>query len=469
MGIQIKKYRATSLQKAIEEVRSELGDDAIILQTETIKDSKSLLGRTMVEVTAALDRKDTIRFHATVGEDGAERTPSKAAPKAAAEKTPWWKVMLPGQRTIVAQGDGAQKTAVAAKVKAIAASTSIQGSTSSSESMNQLYAIKTFVEPLQKELEILKAKMASPAATAKPTGRKRLQDPLEIEVQQLRSELNSYILEKRYENLNLPSFYRQLVSFWSAKGMSGRQILSFLKELETSGMNFSDQEGMNQLSTALSGTIQEGSVFEKTGPRIVALVGATGVGKTTTLAKMGAYEKIRLKKSISFISLDDYKIGGADQMQHYSRILECPFTRFRKDMSLEEQIAVQNVDTVFIDTFGIAPKDKSKMDDLKTLLNFTSPELASRLEIHLVVPVGVAPKDIQQILESFEPLNPRFLLFTKWDETENWGGMLSAILESKKPVSLVTFGQNVPDDMSIFSKSKFISTVTSMESTENLN
>lgn len=464
MGIQIKKFRAATLQKAIEEVRNELGDDAVILQTETVKDPKmGLLGRTLVEVTAAIDRQDTIRFHATVDEGPQERAQANTSTDSSKS---WWKNLLPSKKSTlpplpkVAQPS---KPVGASSAKAPAARASADLKSPLADSMSQMYAIKTFVEPLQKEIDALKTKLQP---TNKSTKRK-IVDPLELEVQALRSDLSHYLLENRYKHLSLSEPYRQLVHFWKSKGMSGRQILGFLKTLEDAEGNFpNDGADISSLADALQTSVREALVFQKAEPRVVVLVGATGVGKTTTLAKMGAYEKIHLKRKIAFISVDDYKIGGADQMQNYGRILEAPFIRSRKDMSLEEQIDLLHADTVYVDTFGISPADTDRIENLKAMLEFKNPENVKRLEIHLVVPVGVAPNDVEHLLSGFAPLHPQYLLFTKWDETENWGGMLSAILESKKPVSLICHGQNVPDDMSVFSSRKFISTVTAVDDAE---
>lgn len=150
-------------------------------------------------------------------------------------------------------------------------------------------------------------------------------------------------------------------------------------------------------------------------------------------------------------------------MGHYARILEVPFVKFRPDVSLEELVKLQNADTIFIDTFGIAPRDHEKLERLQKMLNFNDVELTERLEIHLTIPVGIQANDIKTLLESFALLSPNYLLFTKWDETENWGGMLSAILQSKKAVSLITHGQDVPDDIALFSSQSFIQTVTAFE------
>lgn len=470
MGIQIKKFRAPTLQEAIELVRNELGDDAIILQTENVKENRGVLSRSVVEVTAAMDRKDPIRFHATVDEGAHERS---AVAKDESKKH-WWNVLLPKkaeppqanvktnappQKTAPSAGVGAYQKNMASGASAAAAS-----SPAKPEALNQMYAIKTFVEPLQKEIENLKQKVEEKPSTTSSVmntpKKKKVFDPLEGELKQLRAELNTFILEKRYDHLHLNPYFKKLMHFWQSKGVPGKMILNFFKEMETHSEGFgSEVAAPDQVQQALNEAIHEANVFAPARKRIVVLVGPTGVGKTTTIAKMAAYEKIKLKRSVCLISLDDFKIGGSDQLHHYARILEVPFVRSRPDVSLEEIISVQDADTIFVDTFGISPKDEQRLESLQRILQFENQELVERIETHLVVPVGIAPKDTHQMIQAFNALKPQYLLFTKWDETENWGGMLSTILESRKPVSLICHGQSVPDDMEVFSKNQFLEAI----------
>lgn len=485
MGIQIKKFQAPTLQQAVEQVRQEMGDNAVILQTEQIKLTGKLgiFGSKGVEVTAAIDRKEMpARFHATV--DEAETAVADEKPGTLIKKG--FKGLLGGTSSkmknqrmtpldqVLSSTVSAEdmKKAVAAKAakastasaKATETPASNTGGTTGlldQNSVNQYYAVKTFVEPLQKELDALKAKLFK---TETPAPKKKIKDPLEAEVQSLRQELQGFITEKRFENLKLPTYYRSLMRFWTERGMSNTQILSFFHEMEKFGENFdgsaTDQVAAEALSQALGSSIREANVLEKQQKRIVVLVGPTGVGKTTSIVKMAAFEKLKMKRRVAFLTVDDYKVGAIDQLHHYARILEVPFSKVRNDMSLEDQIKHIHADTIFIDTFGVSSKDADRIEALKRLISFKDAELASRIEIHLVLPVGIATTDVSNSLAQFAQLNPHFLLFTKWDETDNWGGMLSTILESKKPVSFICHGQSVPDDMALFSKQSFIETVT---------
>ncbi len=474
MGIQIKKFQASTLQKAIEQIRSELGDGAIILQTEPIRNRTGLFTRGGVEVTAAIDRKELApRFHAAIAPQEDER---KATENSEKQRT-WFSFgkkskATPAKKSATTPAANPVKPVSPPPARTFAPTSPVENSSSTASSVNQLYAVKTFIEPLQKEVESLKAKLektttSSPLAKAP---KKRIKDPLEDEVQQLRRELNEFINERRYESVKLPPYFRVLMNFWMDRGMPSRHIYNFFQQMEKWGAAFTEEtpsdRAAHALNSALVGNISEANVFQRQDKRIVVLVGPTGVGKTTTIAKMAAYEKLKLKRSVSLLTVDDYKIGGTDQLAHYARILEVPFSKSRRDLSLEEQCQIQSADTIFIDTFGISALDTTRLELLRSSLQFKDPELLKRLEIHLVLPVGIHPADVPNVLKSFTELRPGFLLFTKWDETQNWGGMLWTILSSRKPVSFICNGQSVPDDISLFSKQSFIETVTAFTGEE---
>jgi len=327
--------------------------------------------------------------------------------------------------------------------------------------LSQIYAVRTYIDPLKNEINELKAQMSK---SEKP--KKRFKDPLEEEVQKLREELKDFIQEKKFETADIPACFRRLTNFWKEKGVSEKQVNQMILQMEEWNKPLSSESPENEVIQALNqilmGSIREANVFGRDERRIVVLVGPTGVGKTTTIAKMAAYEKLKLKRSVAMITVDDYKIGGTDQLAHYARILEVPFLKSRSDMTLEDQCRLQSAKTIYVDTFGLSSRDEERLATLKEMLNFKDPRLAAAVEVHLVLPVGVSTGDLKMIMDFYSQLNPKFLAFTKWDETENWGGMLSAILMSKKPVSFISYGQNVPDDFALFSREKFIETVTAV-------
>lgn len=470
MGMQMKKFQAPTLQKAIERIRQELGDGAVILQAEPITSGK--FGRNGVEVTAAIDRKELPpRFSAKISTSSDERDLVARSTLGTTSKGDWkkfFKTPFKSQKenksfTSKTTQPQSSQSRVDEFVKEATGKTSIESSrlSSNESSMSQMMAMQTYLDPLKKELEDLRSSVTN-AEKAK-TGRQPSGAYLESELSSLKATLNSYIQDRKYETTELSAEVRRLVQFWQDKGMSNQQIYHFLSQLEKEGVDLVSAGSQDQFKPLLEKKICGANSIQSPKPRIVTLIGPTGVGKTTTIAKLAAYEKLKLHRKVALVTIDDFKIGGADQLGHYARILEIPFIKTRQDYTLEEQIAHLDVDTIFIDTFGCSSKDDAKIQRLRKHLNFKDPVISSRQEIHLALPVGISPKDVDSQLEAFSRIDPSFLLFTKWDETENWGGMLATILQSQRPVSYVGNGQDVPDDLAIFSSESFIETVTGIE------
>jgi|GEM_PF-4486170 len=463
MGMQIKKFQAPSLQKAIETIRDELGDGAIILQADRIKGS-GLLARNAVEVTAAIDRKEVPpRFEATVAKKDDERKFL-----AGKETHSSWKKMfrMPWQKQKNIEFPKVEeKKEVRKKIEKVVkqAVEKKDQSEPAHASAGQMYAIKSFIEPLKKEIEDLKNDMNSEKEKPAVQVRAPSNAIIETELQDLKKTIRNYIDEQHYEKSDLPVNLRMLFNFWKEKGMSTCQIYSFFHHLESEGLILDDSASENMIKPLLKRNISDAKTLESPKPRIVVLVGPTGVGKTTTIAKLAAFEKLKLGRKVALVTIDDYKIGGTDQLNHYARILDVPFMKSRSDLSLEEQCSHIDVDTLFIDTFGVSPKDDQKIMALKKALHLRNPVLNARQEIHLALPVGISTGDVEPYLAGFSRLHPNYLLFTKWDETENWGGMLATILSSQRPVSFVGNGQEVPDDLAVFSSDRFIEMVTSTQ------
>lgn len=449
MGMQIKKFQASSLQKALEQIRAELGDGAIVLQADPIK--TGLFGRHGVEVTAAIDRKTMpARFEIQVDDEPSDSAsqPSKKS------KNKSWSSLFKGKSE---KSDEKKNESADTKTNQIKNFVSQAVQTEKREEApgrGQLFAMKTFVDPLKEEIQQLKQQMKQ----ERPKTQERIPSSsyLESEIQDLKNAFKDFVIEQKLQDSELPAELKRLEVFWRDHGVTTKQIARFFSQLKEENRQFDDEF----LKSALQSKVKDSKVFESRAKKIKILVGPTGVGKTTTIAKLAAFEKLKLKRSVSLITIDDFKIGGTDQLGHYARILEAPFVKCRSDVSLEDQIKSVEADTIFIDTFGVSPKDDAKILKLRKALQLKDPELIARQELHLALPAGLASGDVDLFVESFSRMNPHYLLFTKWDETENWGGMLAAIMTSERPVSFVGHGQEVPDDISVFNSEQFIQTVT---------
>jgi len=177
--------------------------------------------------------------------------------------------------------------------------------------------------------------------------------------------------------------------------------------------------------------------------RVVVLVGPTGVGKTTTLAKMAVAETFQNGKKIALITLNDHRIAATAQMEAYGNILKVPVAVVSNRKELKECLRrFRDKELILIDTPGISHNDIYGINELKSLL-----EVGDSLEIHLLVAAGTRGRDFESIFKKFGVLPVDWLLFTKIDETVEYGSMLNALNRAKLPVSYFTNGQDVPENI----------------------
>jgi len=177
--------------------------------------------------------------------------------------------------------------------------------------------------------------------------------------------------------------------------------------------------------------------------RVAALVGPTGVGKTTTIAKLAAYAKLELKQKVALITLDTFRMAAVDQLHQYAEILQVPL---HVALTVEDLRAAmrfyQDRALVLIDTPGHSPKDSEMQGQLRRFLD-ELPEV----ETHLVLSATTKPRDLADIAQRFEPLKPGRIIFTKLDETSTFGPLLSTLVRVKRPLSYLGTGQDVPQDL----------------------
>jgi flagellar biosynthesis protein FlhF len=200
----------------------------------------------------------------------------------------------------------------------------------------------------------------------------------------------------------------------------------------------------------------------KVRPRIMVLVGPTGVGKTTTVVKLavnfginiGSNVKGRHKRKIVLVTIDAYRIKAKEQLEAYCEIMEFPCFSADDYDELKKIIAVNSdkTDLILIDTIGKSPRDMAQLGEMKMLLD----ACGSLADVHLAVAATTKPSDIEEILKTFEPFNYRSVIVTKMDETIRTGNIISVLSEKAKPVSYITDGQEVHTDLKKASVIQFL-------------
>jgi len=192
--------------------------------------------------------------------------------------------------------------------------------------------------------------------------------------------------------------------------------------------------------------------LKKGGPLVVAFVGPTGSGKTTTLAKLAAYSCLSKRKSVSILTADTYRIAAIEQIRMFADIvkvgLQVVFSPEEVSAALE---SCAGNDVVFVDTAGRSQRNREHMEDLERMLQALKPD-----ETHLVLSATTKDSDLLDTITRYKPLGVNRLLFTKLDETVRCGNILNIVGECALPVSYFTFGQSVPDDIELAQAGSFV-------------
>ena len=180
--------------------------------------------------------------------------------------------------------------------------------------------------------------------------------------------------------------------------------------------------------------------------RFVFFIGPTGVGKTTTIAKIASSLVMEKKKKVAFVTSDTYRIAAVEQLRTYANILDVPmFVIYDADEMKRVREELCEYDVVLVDTAGRSHKNREQRDDIERLI-LSVPE--EEREIYLVLSVTTKYRDLLKITETYSQISDYRLVFTKLDETASLGNILNIRMATGADLSYATFGQNVPDDIS---------------------
>ncbi len=191
------------------------------------------------------------------------------------------------------------------------------------------------------------------------------------------------------------------------------------------------------------------------GPKLVYFIGPTGVGKTTTIAKIASRLSVVEKKKIVLLTADTYRIAAAEQLRTYANILEVPFRIIYTPQEIRTAIEdYAAYDYIFVDTSGHSQKNTDQRDDTLALLRAADGQ--AEKEVYLVVSATTKYRDLLNIADTYQKLTDFRLVFTKLDETQCQGNLFNLRLHTDAPMSYVTCGQNVPDDIGEFDAQKTV-------------
>ena len=250
------------------------------------------------------------------------------------------------------------------------------------------------------------------------------------------------------------SFLYQQMLAQGVDRQAASEIIDEVKRIPASQALATNGDLITHLKSILEdmGVRADRNAFVKDKTHIVALIGTTGAGKTTTIAKLAAMQTNRHKKRVAIISIDNYGIAANEQLKRYARIIGISLTIAVNRVELKLAIKKhKQQDLIFIDTPGLNPNNQSQIQELKAY--FTK---LPDLQIHLVVSVATKEKDLREISQTFQEVGVQRLLFTKIDESKTYGNMLNTLIRTHIPLSFLSYGRRVPDDIETGSIPKLV-------------
>ncbi|MEK4129030.1 flagellar biosynthesis protein FlhF [Solibacillus sp. FSL W8-0474] len=384
--MKMKKYNAPSIAEAMKQIRSDLGEDAVILNSKVVVTKKffGLVKNKSYEVVAGYDQVEKIPAYFS-----SQDIPT--GPSFRDDKTmPMNQSSSPMEKPKKALQE--DSSAVSGNlVKEIAELKSMM------QSMQRMSTQSQYPNELLPFVDFLKQ-------------------------QELGEELITAISDELFEHY---SQNNQLT--WNEMQEIAKDYLrKELYDLPISGMSY-DKKYINVL-------------------------GPTGVGKTTTIAKIAARSVLEKKKKIGFITTDTYRIAAIEQLKTYAALLQAPVEVVYNAADYAEAIKkLAHLDLIFIDTAGRNYKEAKYVDDLKSLIQFDD-----QLESYLVLSLTAKQKDLESIIEQFKDINIEKYIFTKLDETNSIGTMFNLMIKYNKGLAYYTNGQEVPEDIEQPSSDKLL-------------
>lgn len=396
----IKKYQGKTENEAVESAKKELGNNVVIMNVRSVK-KKGLLGflrPQLIEVTVALEQESEQRY--TNGKKEEAKPPLAAAKE-----------------------DPRQPL-----VEAIAQASRKEKDSAIEEKLDSLHSL----------LE------------------QQLQKPEEKTVQGKEPEKKDTKAEE--ENSEEVRFVKLLYNTMLENEVNevyANQMIDEMEKLSKPNMPFDHMlANVYQRMILKFGKPSEVTVAQK-GPKVIFFVGPTGVGKTTTIAKIASKFSVEAQRKVALLTADTYRIAAAEQLRTYANILDVPFRIIYSAEEVEQALSdFKDYDFLLVDTAGHSYQNEAQKNAMKDLVHSVD-EIAEK-EVFLVLSATTKYSDLLNIADAYSEIMNYKLIFTKLDETMTLGNLLNIRLHTGAEVAYVTCGQNVPDDIERFNPQKTV-------------
>jgi flagellar biosynthesis protein FlhF len=406
--MRVKRYVVDSMPDALQRIRSDLGKNAVILNTKEVRSGGFLgmFGKKKIEVIAATDS-----------------TPGGTAEKPAVSANPSLSPFPSAPSLPVAQ---------------------------SSSSPNPLTKTSLHASiAVQEELASALADVNVPKRTTK-------QDDILLDEMKQMKELIYQLTVINRDKSSFPQEFHK----WEARLQQHEIDPILVRMIMDNAVSASRNAGPCTQDQARSYVKHELlrilNIEQFTGiapsTKIVHFVGPTGVGKTTTIAKLAAEQVLKHNRKVGFITSDTYRIAAVEQLKTYATILNVPLEVVFSPQELSKAVQqLKDRDIIFMDTAGRNYRNEMYVSELNSLL-----QTKGHTETYLVHSLSTKYKDMKVITENFAKFKLDKVLFTKMDETDSYGSIINLAHEFSLQLSYLTNGQNVPDDITEFDQEHFI-------------
>jgi flagellar biosynthesis protein FlhF len=263
----------------------------------------------------------------------------------------------------------------------------------------------------------------------------------------------------------LSSLYQQILAQEVDRSIAS-ELIEEIKRIPVPLVDLAGKDLRSHVTAILEemGVAVDRDGFAAGNPRIVTLIGSTGVGKTTTIAKLAALQSRQYKKRVGLITLDNYGIAAIEQLRTYAHIIGVPLESAVNIAELKRSIKkYKDKDLIILDTPGLNLHNQRLIQELKDFF-----AKLSDLQTHLVLSVTTKEKDLIAITEAFKEMNIHRLLFTKIDESSTYGNMVNLLIRTNIPLSYLCSGRKVPDDIEVGSTEKMVDLLFKSQSVNNL-